>query len=83
MKIILNKTKIASERYTLMSGSMGNYGEPNNHANNHFEVCNGIDRGNGYQGYSSVSYFLKEMSYAPQEAKDKLKAILKEKHLSY
>jgi len=60
MKIILNKTRKSSERYTLISGSMGCYGTPPNHVNNFLEVVGGIDRGNGYQSYSSVSYFLEE-----------------------
>lgn len=60
---------------------MGSHGEPSNHANHKFEIANGVDRGNGYQGYFSVSYFLNEMEYAPQEAKDKVRTILKEHNL--
>lgn len=82
MKMILNKTKNSSERYTLISGSMGNSGEAANHANNHFEIVNGIDRGNGYQGYISVSYFL-TLDYIEQDMKDKVKAFLKERNLKY
>jgi hypothetical protein len=82
MKIILNKTKNSSERYTLIDGSMGNYGEPSNHANHKFQIVSGSDRGHGYQGYTSVSYFLTQ-SHVLQEAKDKVKAICKEHNLIY
>lgn len=60
MKIILNKTRKSSERYTLITGRMGCASLPFNHANWHLQVVNGIDMGLGYQGYSSVSYFLEK-----------------------
>jgi hypothetical protein len=77
MKVILNKTKNSSGRYTLVSGSMGRYGEPKESPNHKFEVCNGIDKGKGYQGYMAVTYALSEDSCLPKEAKEKLKATLK------
>jgi hypothetical protein len=83
MKIQLTHSKSSRDRYYLMEGKMGCAGEPPNHANNHFEIANGIDRGNGYQGYMAVSYFLREMSHVPQSAKNKVIQILKEKHLIY
>ncbi|MES2864050.1 MAG: hypothetical protein V4666_08025 [Bacteroidota bacterium] len=71
VKIILNKTKSHSDRYTLISGSMGSHGEVGNHANRFLEVVNGIDRGAGYRGYTAINYFL-TLEYVPQEAKDKV-----------
>lgn len=82
MKIQLTNSKSSRERYYLVNGSMGNYGEVANHVNNHFEVVNGIDRGNGYQGYMSASYFL-TLDYIPKEAKEKAIEIFKEKGLIY
>lgn len=81
-KIILNKTQNHSERYTLINGSMGSHGTPANHANRRYEIANGVDRGNGYQGYTSVSYFLTQ-EYVPQEAKNKVIEICKKQGLSY
>jgi hypothetical protein len=82
MKIQLTHSKSSRERYYLVNGKMGGYGEPENHANNVFEIVNGIDRGNGYQGYTSVSYFLTE-KHVPQSAKNKVIAICKEHNLIY
>lgn len=82
MKLILNNTKSSSDRYTLIDGSMGCAGEPTNHVNHKFSVANGIDRGRGYQGYSSVSYFLKQ-DHVPKEAKAKIIAICKIQNLIY
>ena len=82
MKIQLTKSKSSRDRYYLVDGSMGGYGETANHANNHFEIVNGIDRGNGYQGYMSVSYFL-ENKYIPEEAKNKVRGILKGHEMSF
>jgi len=76
MKVILNKTKNSSERHTLISGSMGSAGEPATSPNHKFKVANGVDRGNGYQGYMAVSYFLNGECYAPKEAVNKCKKIL-------
>lgn len=58
MKIILNKTKNSRDRYTLINKGMGGFGLPENHPNNMYSVINGVDRGNGYQGYMSIDYFL-------------------------
>jgi len=77
MKVILNKTRNGSERYILISGSMGSAGELITSPNHKFEIANGIDRGNGYQGYSAVTYFLSSESCAPIDAKNKCKEILK------
>ena len=77
MKIILNKTTKSSERYCLINGSMGNSGEPETSPNHKFEVVNGIDKGNGYQGYMAVTYAISDESYMPEDAKKKLKETLK------
>jgi hypothetical protein len=82
MKILLNKTKSSRDRYYLISGQMGSYGEIATHANCNYEIVNGIDRGGGYQVYMSVSYALK-CKYFPQEAKDKVIEILKKENLTY
>ena len=83
MKIPLNKSRRASERYYLIEGSMGSYGEPENHANHKYQVANGIDRGNGYQGYMSVSYALNGCEWLSTEAKAKIKEILRRDNLIY
>jgi len=78
--MILNKTKFHRERYQIVKGSMDSYGEEFGHPNYHYEIVNGIDRGNGYQGYMSVSYFLKnEYGYIPKEAIENCKRFLKRK----
>ena len=82
MKIKLNTTQKTRDRYYLISGSMGSYGNPVNHANHKFQICNGIDRGNGYQGYMSVSYFL-TVDYISQEMKNKVTDICKSQNLIY
>ena len=82
MKLQLTKSKYSHERYFLINGSMGSYGEPTNHANHKYQIANGIDRGNGYQGHMSVSYFL-SAEYIPQSAKDKLITFLKSESLIF
>lgn len=82
MNMILVKTKHSRDRYRLIDGSMGNYGNPANHVNHKYKVVEGIDRGHGYQGYMAVSYAL-TLSYIPQEAKDKIIAICKQEGLIY
>lgn len=82
MKIQLTKSKSSRDRYYLMNGQQGNAGEPLNHANHKFRVVNGIDRGRGYQGYSSLSHFL-TLEYVPQSAKNKVIEICKKENLIY
>lgn len=82
MKLILNKTKKSTCRYTLLTGQMGSAGEKSNHVNHKYEIGIGVDRGNGYQGYASVSYFLSQ-PYYPQVAKGKIIAICKKENLIY
>jgi hypothetical protein len=81
-KIALTHSRSSRERYYLISGYMGNLGKSYNHVNNHFKIANGIDKGNGYQGYMAVSYFLKQDSI-PQSVKDMIIKICKEKGYTY
>ena len=69
MKIILNRTRRPRERYTLIDEPMGGADETPNHVTNRFSVANGRDRGNGYQGYSSILYFLSK-PWIPKSAKE-------------
>ncbi len=73
--MILNKTKSHIKRYRIIPGTTGSSDLPINHVNHSFQIVNGIDRGNGYQGMTAISYFLKEKNY-PQEAKDNCKTFL-------
>lgn len=75
MKIILNKTRISSDRYTLINQGMGGANLPETHYHHNYCVVSGVDRGHGYQGYMSIDYFL-TLDYVPQEAKDKLTKLL-------
>lgn len=81
MKLILNKTINSSERYTLISGSMGSYGEPITSINHKYSVGIGVDRGNGYQGYMSVSYAL-DGDRIPPEAQTKIRSIIEKEGLT-
>jgi hypothetical protein len=82
MKLQLTTSKSSRDRYYLVNGSMGSYGCSGNHVNNQYEIVNGIDKGNGYQGYTSVSYFLTQ-EHIPNEAKQKVINFCKEKGLTY
>jgi|HubBroStandDraft_2_1064218.scaffolds.fasta_scaffold00002_46 hypothetical protein len=82
MKLILNKTLIHTNRYTLITGTMGCVGEPANHANRKYEIAIGIDKGGGYQGYMAISYFMAQ-TYIPQALKDQVKAICDKENLIY
>lgn len=70
------------DRYVLISHPMDNYDEPANHINHKYHVANGIDRGSGYQGHESVSYFM-DQPYATPEAKKIIKDICKKEGLIY
>ena len=82
MNVILVKTKHPRDRYRLISGPMGSAVTAANHANNRFQIVEGIDRGNGYQGYMSISYFL-TLTYVPQSAKNMVIDICKKHGLVY
>lgn len=77
MKFILNKTRSSWHRYTLIDEGMGGAGDPPHYPTHRYSVVNGVDRGNGYQGYSSIRYFLKE-AYVPARAKRSLSIKLRE-----
>jgi len=80
VKKILNNTRRSYDRYTLIDGHMGSSGCPAGHANHVFEIGCGIDRGNGYQGYCSIDYFMFSPDWpsGALEARENLKKILKE-----
>ena len=82
MAIILNKTTKHLDRYYLINGCMGCYGEPESSPNHKYEIANGVNRGYGYQGYMSVTYALSNESYMPKEVKNTLISILKLKGYS-
>jgi len=75
MRVILNNTIKHSDRYSLINEGQGGYGDPLYYPTHKFCVVNGIDRGNGYQGYLSVTYALQHDS-VPKEVKARLKALL-------
>lgn len=81
-QMILNKTTKHRNRYRIIPGSQGNYGNPDYYPTHKFIIVNGIDKGNGYQGYYSITYFLTEMGYVPIEAKNNLKKFLKKRGYS-
>lgn len=68
IKIPVIKSKSSYFRYYIIGEPMGGYGEKENHANNFVSIANGIDRGNGYQGYTAISYFINQKSVS-EEAK--------------
>lgn len=80
--MILNKTQNSGDRYRIIPGSKGCHGCPANHANHKFEIANGVDRGNGYQGYTSISYFLTQ-EFISQDIKDKVIRFCKDRKLIY
>lgn len=83
MNIILNKTRNSRDRFILVDGGMGDGGDPAYYPTHDFCVVNGIDRGNGYQGYMSITYALKECSYLPEEVKTKLINVLRSSFGNY
>lgn len=78
MKKILNKTTSTRDRYTLIDEGMGSHGNPAHYPTHAYSVANGSDRGNGYQGYSSITYALKECQWFPEDARANLIQTLKE-----
>ena len=71
----LNITRSSYERYYVIDGSMGGCGEPKDSPNHKYTIANGVDRGNGYQGYMSVTYALFQ-DVIPHEAIKNLKSFL-------
>jgi hypothetical protein len=77
--MILNTTKRHSDRYQIQPGKMGGAGDPNNHVNNCYHIVSGIDRGNGYQGYMAVTYFLSDDIRTPDATKMRCRRFLRQK----
>jgi len=50
---------------------MGCAGLPLDRPEHHYSIATGVNRGNGYQGYTAIGYFLKQ-DYVSQDAKDNL-----------
>ena len=69
MSQILNKTQKHKDRFTLITDGMGCVGDPEHYPTHTLSVATGVNRGNGYQGYMSVTYALTECEYIPQEAR--------------
>jgi hypothetical protein len=74
MKIILNKTKKSSQRYTLINEPMGCYCDPARYPTHKYSIANGVDKGKGYQEYQSLTNFL---IHGDIEIKNELIKILK------
>lgn len=79
--MILNKTRHHRERYKVLCDDRGQgcYGDPDYYPTHNHVVVSGIDKGNGYQAYYSITYFLTQMDYIPYEAKRNLIKFLEEK----
>lgn len=79
MLIPLNKSRSSRNRFYLKSGLMGNVGSPETSPNHAYCIVNGVDRGNGFQGYMSVEYAVNECKYFPEDAKRNLIKELKKR----
>lgn len=67
--MVLNRTRKHQDRYQIVPGSMGNSADPKHWPTHRYEIVSGIDRGNGFQGYTNLTYFLTECPGVPAEAK--------------
>lgn len=78
MATVLTTSRSSRERYVLIPDGkgMGGYGKSRCHYLNRWVVANGVDRGNGYQGYMSVDYAISEESSLPEKAKSKIRKII-------
>lgn len=76
MKIPLNKNRSSRLRYYLINEGMGGSGEDLNSPLHKYSIANGIDKGNGFQGYMSIKYALK-CEYLTEEIKSNIKKELK------
>ena len=72
--IPLNSSRSSRCRYYLVNDGrgMGGYSNSPDHYSNHWVVTNGVDRGNGYQGYMSVNYAASDEGCLPSEARARL-----------
>ena len=68
----LNTTRNSRDRYYVVKGGQGNYGLPKHYPDHSYGLVAGVDRGNGYQEYTSITYCLKECDWFPKEARDNL-----------
>ena len=68
----LNTTRNSRNRYYVVKGGQGNYGLPKHYPDHNYGLVAGVDRGNGYQEYTSITYALNHQNYFPQEARDNL-----------
>ncbi len=73
----LNQTRSSRDRLYLLHEGMGGFGDPEDYPTHAWCVVNGVDRGNGYQGYMSVTYALKECKWIDPETKVNLRATLR------
>lgn len=76
LRIALTTSRSPRERYYLLKDGrgMGGAGEPPEHHSHSWVVVNGVDRGNGYQGYMSVDYALSdEVTWLPESAKRRIR----------
>ncbi len=67
--MILNKTKNHRDRLHLISKGFGGSNDPLYSPHHNWSIASGVERGNGYQGYMQILYFLKKCEWAPEEAK--------------
>jgi len=76
---ILNKTTKTSNRYRIMRGSMGNFGDPQDSPQHTWHVAIG-NNSPGFSGMMSIEHTLKT-DYIPKEVKVNLVAfLLKERY---
>lgn len=68
----LNTSKSSRDRYYITKGGQGCSGLPEHYPDHKFGIVNGIDRGNGYQGYLSITHCLTKCEWFPEEAKKEL-----------
>lgn len=77
--MILNKTNRHSDRLHLIPEGMGGAGDPIYSPHHKWSIASGVNRGNGYQGYMQILYFLTKCEWAPEEAKQNCIRALQEK----
>ena len=76
--MILNTTTKARDRYRIINDGMGCHGDPISDPTHHWSIAEGVDRGNGYQGYMSLDYFF-QADFVPRTAKATCCAFLRGK----
>ena len=62
----LNTTRSSRDRYYVAKGGQGNYGLPKHYPDHNYGLVAGIDRGNGYQEYTSITYALSNEKLSTQ-----------------